>query len=173
MTGGSDEANGRAIEAEIAWFERRLDDRLRGFFRQEGAGGEHEPPALSSSAVYHQALQAAGLDPAERLIAFLALLPFVRPRSLDPLLIRNQTLDRPFTEFGGTGSPSPGFRPTRETALFLLAGEDMAARVAAQRLFRGDARLTARNVLARQADDLSPDLPLVPKPGWVASALGL
>jgi hypothetical protein len=128
---------------------------------------------LSARAAYHQALETASLDPAERLIAFLALLPFVRPQALDPFLIPNQQTDRPFTEFGGTGTTSPGFSPTRQTALFLLAGEDMAARLAAQRLFRGDARLTARNVLVAQADDLTPGLPLVVEPGWVASALGL
>jgi hypothetical protein len=173
MIGSDDKVNGAAIEAEFAWFAAMLDHRIRTHFGQGEASGPLEPPALTAGSAYHRAVETASLDPDERLIAFLALLPFVRPQALDPFLLRNEKIDRVFTEFGGTVAGAGGFRPTRETALFLIAGENLAARLAAQRLFRGDARLTARNVLAAQPDDLAPDLPLVPEPGWVASALGL
>ena len=59
----------------------------------------------------------------------LALAPLLRPQLLDVLWSRNDTTQRPFTEFGGVGS-STSFQPSGETACFLLAGDALGLRAA-------------------------------------------
>lgn len=57
----------------------------------------------------------------EQSILLLALMPHICPESLDLFFIRNKSLDRPFTEFGGREGDRPGgFLPTGETAAFIL-----------------------------------------------------
>jgi hypothetical protein len=75
--------------------------------------------------------------------------------TLDPLLIRNEKIDRSFTEFGGI-TDARGFRPTRETALFRLTGEDMSRRIATMRLFADDAPLVSHHLLERHSDPVAP-----------------
>ncbi|MEA3052834.1 MAG: hypothetical protein QOG72_1737 [Sphingomonadales bacterium] len=165
--------NGQAIEAEIAWFTQLLDRRFRIH------GGELEdgdilrlvpPPALAPGLPYADGVAAAGLDAAERLILILALLPHLRPHALDALLIKNHSSDRRFTEFGGAdGGGRSGFRPTRETALFLLAGEDMDRRLAAQALFAPERPLQARHILdlPDEPGEAGPWLPLAVSERWI------
>ncbi|MEW6642427.1 MAG: ATP-binding protein [Pseudomonadota bacterium] len=159
-------SNADVITAEIAWFEHALMRRLHG--HAEGAGcdlGEllHAAPELPAPGVpYGDTVRAAGLDPAERLVLVLALLPHIRPEALDPLLIRSEALQRRFTEFGGrTANDHTGFLPTLQTALFLLTGGDMAARLHWLGLFAPDRALFARHIL--QAP-LSSDEPALAAP---------
>ncbi|HEY7809682.1 MAG TPA: ATP-binding protein [Allosphingosinicella sp.] len=166
--------NGAAIEAEIAWFTALLDLR----FRIHGGEGEDgdvlallPPQNLPAGSFYADAIGAAGLGAAERLVLILAALPHLRPQALDPLLIENQSAGRRFTEFGGADAAGrSGFRATRETALFLLAGEDMDRRLEAQALFAPDAPLQARGILevADQPGEAGPWLPLAISARWVA-----
>ena len=141
--------NGAAIEAEIAWFTALLDRRFRihgGELDDENILAALPPPPVAAATPYGEA--ARELAPAERLILILAILPLLRPQALDPLLIPNSQAGRPFTEFGGAPSGArTGFQPTRETALFLTAGENMDRRLAALALFDPDAPLHARRVL--------------------------
>jgi ATPase family protein associated with various cellular activities (AAA) len=142
-----------ALEAETEWFRAVLDLRLRvhaGDREPCDPLEELPPPALDGrGSPYAAAVRALGLGPAERLVLILAYLPHARPHVLDPFFIRNQALERPFTEFGGVhGSSHAGFLPTAETAMFLLAGDDLAARLRHQRLFEPEHPLHARNVLA-------------------------
>lgn len=153
----AESAGAASIEAEAEWFRAVLDLRLRVH------GGEREacdplaelaPPPLAGDSPYATAVRALELEPAERLVLVLAYLPHVKPHALDPFLIRNQALDRPFTEFGGVpGATHGGFLPTVGTALFLLAGDDLAARLRHQRLFQPEHPLHARNVLALHQRD--------------------
>jgi hypothetical protein len=90
----------------------------------------------------------AELGHAERLVLMLALLPHIRPEALDPLLIRSDALQRRFTEFGGmAGGGHAGFVPTQQTALFVLAGNELAARLHYVKLFRPSQPLQARHIL--------------------------
>ena len=86
--------------------------------------------------------------PRVRLIVLLALIPHVRPQLLDVLCTRNEATQRGFAEFGGcTAASHGGFLPTGETAAFLLAGDDLAARFDTMRLFDADEFLARQNVL--------------------------
>jgi ATPase family protein associated with various cellular activities (AAA) len=169
--------NGAVIEAEIGWFSRLLDLRFR-IHAGEARGDVLRlcpPPPLplpfaEGEAAYAEAVRDAGLSEAERLILILAILPHLRPQALDPLLIKNHSSERRFTEFGGAdGAGRSGFRPTRETALFLLAGEDMDLRLAALRLFEPGRPLQARHILelADEPGEAGPWLPLLVSERWI------
>jgi hypothetical protein len=167
--------NGAAIEAEIAWFTRIVDLRFRIH------GGEIEdadvlalapPPPLDDFKVpYAAALKAAQLQDSERLILILAALPHLRPQALDSFLIQNSTSARRFTEFGGAAAGAhSGFRPTRETALFLLAGEAMDRRLAALPLFAPQAPLQRLRILDAPNEPAEPGpwLPLSLSQSWLS-----
>lgn len=165
--------NGAAIEAEIAWFRRALDRRLD--LHAKEADGDifalAPAPALAPGSPYAEGVRDAALTPAERLVLILALLPHLRPQALDLLLIQNETTGRRFTEFGGIeGNTHHGFRPTRETALFLLAGENMERRLAAARLLAPDRPLQQRRILdaPEERGEVGPWTPLTISQRWIA-----
>ena len=75
----------------------------------------------------------------EYTILLLALAPHVRPTLLDSEIRGALAKDGDFPEIGGIRDPeSRTFLPTGETAAFLLAGDDLEARFAVQRLFSPD-----------------------------------
>jgi hypothetical protein len=91
----------------------------------------------------------SGLDRDARLALALALAPQVQPGLLDPFLVRNTAIDRPFSEFGGrAGTGSSAFAPTGETAIFLVAGADPVARIAAAGLLEPEHPLRRDGILA-------------------------
>ncbi len=145
-------ANAGDLEADLEWFARVLDARLKSYFGRSTPDldiASLPPPALDGSASgYARFIQEHEVTPDQRLVVLLALIPHVRPQLLDVLWTRNEATQRAFTEFGGHEGVSHGaFIPTGETALFLLAGDDLAARFAAMRLFEGDQFLASRDVL--------------------------
>ena len=72
----------------------------------------------------------------ERFLLILALVPHLVPQMLDMFFLNNKTLGRSYTEFGGWQSKSHrGFLPTCETALFVLAGDNLKRRLEVMRLF--------------------------------------
>jgi hypothetical protein len=166
------------LEAEIAWFGRVLARRLAVHFAQEGAEdpASLDPPVLSGDTTYGAACGAAGLDRSGRLALILALLPWLRPQALDMLSIRNPQTERAFGEFGMI-VPAPGAAdapvPSRATALFVIAGDDLAARLAATALFANDAPLVRHGLLAPQGADHDVALPLAPHPALVARLAGI
>ncbi|NIJ20914.1 DNA polymerase III delta prime subunit [Sphingomonas naasensis] len=168
--------DGTAIEAEIGWFRRALDRRLD--LHANEADGDllalaPAPPLVAGSA-YAEGIADAALSPPERLMLLLALLPHLRPQALDLLLLHNEATGRRFTEFGGVDGGHHGFRPTRETALFLLAGENMDRRLAAARLLAPDASLYKRRILdtAEDQGEIAPWAPLTVSRRWLARLTG-
>lgn len=157
------------LDREIAWFVRVLEDRLSRTAEGDAAGGIPgiAPPALTDPCAYGAAVSHNRLDVHERLALILALLPWLRPQALDPLLLRNGAIDRPFTEFGGIVLPGRGVVPTRETALFLAAGDDLALRTRLLAMFSSERALVRTRLLARQADEYAPWMPLDPHPELV------
>ena len=155
------DANAAFIGVETAWFRRVLDARLELHARGENNSdllAALPPPALDGHAgPYLDCVRALALDPAERLLLVLSLLPHTAPFALDPFFIQNNALGRPFTEFGGAATQTQGaFAPTGETAMFLLTGHDLAQRLRHGDLFSHRHVLFARNVIdlgARAADE--------------------
>lgn len=162
--------NAACLRDEIDWFRAVLERRFKLHAGKDAPGdplAELSPPDHAGRrAPYADVLRQFDMTPAERLLLILSYIPHVRPDALDPFFIQNQSVQRRFTEFGGvTGLSHGGFIPTGETAMFLLAGDDLRARLAHQRLFSHEHYLYARNVLR-----LSPRHPEEPP---LASALHL
>jgi hypothetical protein len=141
----------QALEAELAWLDAQVSAAMKLYFGQEcevESVRELAPPTLPADAPYARALHDWGLNAEERLVLILALAPHVRPQLLDPFLIRNANLELPFSEFGGHGGGNHrGFWPTAETAAFILAGDDLLARVATHRLFDAEGALRLHGIL--------------------------
>jgi hypothetical protein len=144
--------NAMTLERELEWFAEVLDARLKLYFRQPGAVRsifDIAPPNLSDSqSPYAQFVRHYEWSFTERVVVLLALIPLVRPQLFDVLWSKNAATGRGFTEFGGmNGTNHGGFIPTGETAAFVLAGDDLAARFELTRLFAGDHVFARHNIL--------------------------
>jgi AAA+ superfamily predicted ATPase len=138
------------LQQEMAWLSQVIDTRLKLFFAKDCAYQSiHElhPPALESSS-YAQYVERYQFGFAERITLALALAPVLCPERLDVFFLKNQLFDRRFSEFGGhTGSEGSGFMPTVQTLLFVLAGENLEQRLAAQSLFANDHVFMRQHIL--------------------------
>ena len=145
--------NAECIEAEIAWFNSILDRRIKLHFEDVQAPNDLlallPPPALPQADVpYARVVRQFNLQPAERLVLMLGLIPHLKPHLLDIFFSRPESRDRGYTEFGGiNGNSHGGFLPTCETAMFLLAGDNLAARLRYDDIFESDGILFARGIL--------------------------
>jgi DNA polymerase III delta prime subunit len=149
----------RAVATELDWLARVIEARITHFLKAPASPFTPEaPPAAEPGTALGTLIAGGPLDIEGRLALALALAPHVQPAILDPFFLRNSALDRIFTEFGGTKPDTGGFQPGVDTALFLIAGTDPAARIAAMRLFRPDHPLRAKAGLTTAGSELS--LPL-------------
>jgi hypothetical protein len=132
--------NAHCIEKEVGWFRELMGRRFNLHAGKESGGDpldEIPPPALSHGASpYADVVHDFRMGAAERLVLILSYIPHIKPDVLDPFFIQNQSVQRRFTEFGGlTGHSHVGFLPTGETAMFLLAGDDLQSRLRFHELF--------------------------------------
>ena len=154
------------LDADLAWLacllQRRLDTYFAATPSQPPLPDAQAPPDLTASDSSYAAFVARhGLGPRERAVMLLALAPLVRPQLLEVLWERNPATQRGYSEFGGVVGPADGhFIPTAETAVFLLAGDALAERLAAIRLLTGHTTLFASEIL-RPLQVPSGELPLV------------
>lgn len=160
----STENASRVVERELDWLDAAIAYRLRQYFQSDDANqppSPPEPPCLDGlDTPYTRFLGAYGFDAAERLVLAFALATQLRPAMLDPFFTRNQSFDRPFTEFGGVNPGGSGaFLPTAQTALFILAGDDLDARIRHLALFSPRHPLYRANILVEplgEANRLGP-----------------
>ncbi|NQD38306.1 ATP-binding protein [Permianibacter sp. IMCC34836] len=144
--------NARDLERELNWFAAILEARLQHYFDPEQLDDPltvlPAPDLSASTSPYADFLRANPLPLADRLILLLALVPTLRPQLLDVLYSKNEASQRGFSEFGGVqGNAHGGFVPTGETALFLLAGADLAGRLAMMQRFEPDQPLALLNLV--------------------------
>lgn len=155
------DTNADVLDRELTWMSAVLDARFTRYFAPsddtssgdapsddtpsddapsvDAVLGAAPPLPTDDAAPYAAFVRAHGLDAAERLVLALALAPHLRPQALDLFFVKNTGLDRGFTEFGGlSGSQHGGFLPTGETVAFVLAGTDLARRLAVHALFGPD-----------------------------------
>ncbi|MFC1748517.1 ATP-binding protein [Pseudomonadota bacterium] len=145
-------ANTSSLEREIAWFSHVLDTRIALYFEQPcdyDDVHEIEPPDLTEDeSEFARIVKELNMGFDERMVFMLAMVPHVRPQILDTLFIRNNNLDRGYTEFGGwKGVNHSGFLPTCETAVFIIAGKNLAQRFQVQQLFEEEHDFTRKNIL--------------------------
>ncbi|MGD1847025.1 MAG: ATP-binding protein [Salibacteraceae bacterium] len=152
-------ANAEALNWELQWFSQVLEFRL---LAHQGKATEvksiadipppdlEEHPSLLGQLVVHYEMNFA-----ERLLLMLALIPEIKPDLLDPLSQVNNQLNRGYTEFGGyQGRVHGGFLPTGETAIFLMAGDQLFHRIELRQLFREDHFFYEHNILRLERDEL-------------------
>ena len=139
---------------EIEWCKAVIDLRFSQYFSADDSEEKKlqvemlAPPELDESSPYGRVVSQFGFGFYERLVMALALLPHLCPQVLDAFLLNNRTLGRPYTEFGGWhGKSHSGFLPTCETALFLLAGNDIEKRLKMMAMFETVAPLFVERIL--------------------------
>jgi hypothetical protein len=146
MSSSSLPPHAACLAAELHWLQQLIDLRFRLYFENNPPGASLAglpPPSLEPGAgsSYADFVTAHALSTPERTILALALAPHLRPEILDTFFAQNSIYAKRFTEFGGWLGRSGNFLPTGETALFLLAGTDIAERLTCARLFGPDSRL--------------------------------
>jgi len=144
--------NIETIRKELDWFNRVLDTRLKLYFGHESpfrSIDEVQPPVYQAGeSVYADFIRHHSSTPGERLILMLTLAPHVCPQLLDVFSIKNATYDKGFTEFGGVkGITHGGFLPTAETALFLIAADNLLQRTEAMALFESNHYLQKNGII--------------------------
>ncbi len=152
------ETHATAIAEELAWLAQVIEARLTHFFdAPKTAFAAPPPPAPKVGSALGDLIVQSDLDPGTRLVLALAIAPHVNSAVLDPLFVKNSAIDRPFSQFGGAGAQGSAFQPTAETALFLLAGTDTPARIAAMALFEAEHPL--RKIAGVMLTAPTPDAP--------------
>ena len=148
-------ANSHSLNQELQWFSDVLNTRIQLYFQQECCYhhvNDIKAPDLSNdNSEYARLIREFNMSFDERIVFILALAPHVRPQVLDTLFIRNSNLDRGYTEFGGlVGTNHSGFLPTYETAIFILAGDDLARRFQVITLFEEEHYFIRKKILREE-----------------------
>ena len=144
--------NAADITNELGWLREILKTRSLLNARKETkyrSVYDVEPPRLNgSTSEFARFVKNHNLDFEERFLLILALTPHIKPELLDMFLVKNPDTDKIYTEFGGkTGRNHTGFLPTGETAMFILAANDLNLRFALQRLFDGQHKFSRESIL--------------------------
>lgn len=144
--------NALALEREITWFNQVMHARFRNHFESEKQSDRVEdisPPDLrNNSSAYARIVNELDFKSDERIILILAMLPHIRPQALNLFFIHQKDSGRCYAEFGGwKGKNHAGFLPTCETAIFLLAGEDLERRFAVAHLFEAESVLSKKRLI--------------------------
>lgn len=144
--------NAKSLEKDLKWFYEIVSARMSTHFKLNGANAsifEIQPPPIEPEASrYENFIGHYNLTFAERLVLLLALVPHVKPELLDVFFQKNQNLERGYSEFGGIqGAHHGGFIPTGETAMFILAGDNLEARFSLLQLFDGNHFFSNHNIL--------------------------
>lgn len=144
-------AHWAGLKNELAWFKSLLNQRIESYFNEQHidfdaiSPGELHPELgcyYSALVVKHK------LNSQQRLLVILAWVAEFVPYELDILLSRNKIHELPYTEFGGLGNRNqPGFIPTLQTAVFLLAGADVVAGLSVHSVLFGNDLVFSENIL--------------------------
>ena len=153
--------NAASLAREINWFAKYVNTRLASYLtrhdekdkasqtnHQHTAGMINLPNLVQGSSVYADFVNYYKLSDEERMVLMLALIPHIQPHLLDVFFAHNKVSGRGFTEFGGIkANRHSGFIPTIETALFILAGDDLEKRFLLYKLFEPDHIFLAHNII--------------------------
>ena len=123
--------NSKIIIEEMEWFQALLDNRLK---RLKGEAGEvtffstlQLPDLEGKKSAYADLVNRFALSPAERLLLLCGLLPHVSPEVFTKRLRSDSRVYKvEYPEMGGYFDATfTSFVPTLQTALYMLAGEDI------------------------------------------------
>jgi len=132
--------NAGDVRNELEWFRKVLQARSDLNAGKNGHLKElHQikPPTLKKSrSVFSKFVRDHKFGFDERFLLILSAVPHIKPELLDMFMAQNKKTHQTYTEFGGKRAKHhSGFLPTGETAMFILAGEDLDKRFELLRLF--------------------------------------
>ncbi|MFK7922127.1 MAG: ATP-binding protein [Bacteroidia bacterium] len=137
------------LEQMFQDLQQLIEQRIKAHF-------SHEVLALSLDETYrfpkghpiNELLGDSPLTMADYYMIALSLVPHLQPQLLDFIISSNISGDSNFLELGGQrGKQFRGMIPTGETALFLLAGNDLSNRLQVSKHFHPDYWLNHKRVL--------------------------
>lgn len=151
-------SNAKDIQQELNWFREILKTRsLLNVNKETKYKSVYNisPPLLNGSgSAFSVFIKKHQLDFEERFLLALALVPHIKPEMLDMFMVKNETTQQIYTEFGGKrGKNHTGFIPTGETAMFILTGSDLQKRFSLQRCFDGFHKFSKENILSLEEID--------------------
>lgn len=136
------------MQQYILWFNQLLATSLSLYFQQESEYHTLEEVLPPINGWIEKVTPVPEISFNEQVIIMLALMPHLNPQTLDILFVQNKNFDRQYTEFGGwKGISHGGFLPTGETAVFILAGENVRKRKEIIKLFQKDHWFYTQNIL--------------------------
>lgn len=143
--------NAAHLEKDLEWLGAVLDKRLKLFVEKPEYGAVIKltpPPFTGQASIYQQFLESFKFTAAERLILLLGMLPYISPYLIERALSRHGIENRQIAEIGGIkGSAHGGMIPTAETALFILAGNNLQKRMEHALLFSPAHKFYSKNIL--------------------------
>jgi hypothetical protein len=140
------------LQRSFQQFEAMLEHRLRVHLQPDVDPGApltaFDAPARDDDAPYTRFVREQHLDRESQLLLLLAFAPWLRPDFFDRVMQRILPSAGEYPQFGGMrGRQHRGFIPTGDTALFLLAGDDLDARAQWQTLLCGDHPLVQKSIV--------------------------
>ena len=147
-------ANAVTATKELAWFSAIVTGRGAISFSKDVSHPPLDsiaPPDITNdTSPYADTIRQFNMTYNERFMLILSLVPHLQPELLDILLMKNSVTDHPFTQLGGYRTALGNFLPTGETAVFLLAGNDLEKRYQLMQLFEPHHFFTTQNILKLQ-----------------------
>lgn len=144
-------SNAANLVHALGFLDQVFEARCAVHFTEDGARAPASVPALGfydDTSAFGNFIKAHEPTLEEYVILLLALAPHLQPNFLDTTLRRVLPASGDFPEIGGVrDKESRGFLPTGETALFLLAGDDLDKRFAVQRILSPAHWLARENVV--------------------------
>lgn len=119
------------LSRELEWFGQLLRKRIQWQVEKKEGNLKLSPPSLRTSrSIYAAYVNGYKLNPEERVVLILGLLPAIQPFLIERVLQEFQLTQAQMPEIGGVrGTHHGGLLPTGETAIFLLAGNDIGKRM--------------------------------------------
>ena len=127
---GSSKTSASFIANQLEWFASVIDTRLKLYFDQECAYNSIIDISNNKEEEQYFQLFNRAFSFEEKVFLWLSLSPVLKPQLLDYFYVKNQDIDNRFSEFG-TYKPGQlnALLPTFDTLLFILAGDDLKARI--------------------------------------------
>jgi hypothetical protein len=145
--------NAEVLLLEIEWFTRFVEARIKLYTGQPCDVVdvyELPPPDLSQhGSVYAEFINFYKPGRRERLVLILALLPHISPQMLAGIFKKaGNDFDLNTELCPAKNNSFPGFLPTGETAMFLLAGNNLSIRFNCRQLFHAEHIFKEHNIIS-------------------------
>lgn len=144
-------ASQSTLQHAFVLLEHALTKRLRQSLQPDATPDDDSLPDLPVPAVvdpFGRFVRELELDSDAQLLLVLAFAPCLQPDLFDRIVQKVLPGAGDYPQFGGIrGKQHRGFLPTGDTALFLLAGDDLVARMRWQTLLCGDHPLVRKGIV--------------------------